>query len=161
MRAYILYSILPTLGGKVETRLEQITSYCFNLNSAVEHARAAKDRTAILWGGGIPRTVRHPKGVLRLPDDLEERRSVMLLAAPYTLLAAKTKYSQTAYMQLSPCGKEEPGAEYISGWFRTIKEAKESQTPGRLVLVLHKGTRIVLRGDKPKPPSADLWGISE
>lgn len=161
MKNYVLYSLSVVERGKVSHRLAELTQSRFKIEEARAHSRDSEDRTRPYYGGRLPTYQCARYDVLRLPDDESERRDLHGLGEFGRLIGWPTRFSNKAYALFAPCDGDEEGISYIAGWFRTQAEAKECQTKGQLVLVMYKGSKISIGGDKPSVPVADLWGVLE
>lgn len=157
MRNYVLYSLLKSDKGKVPYQLLELGCYLRDLEESKKIAKSAQTRRVIF--GNVGEEKENTYSILRYPDDIEERLRLTTLVRDSCLLNQELRWSHKAYALFSELGGLESGASYISGWFRTLEEYRESGLEGLLIKVIYKGPKISLSGTRPSEYQEDLFGV--
>jgi hypothetical protein len=158
MKNYVIYSLAPNEKGKVNHRFGDMFGP-WTLQEARGRVAASVGRKGLVGAFNAPVEYDASFKVLRLPDLIPERESLLRLGEKDQILRQPTRYSSKAYAVLAPMFGPEEGVSYVAGWYYTQGAAKECNTAGDLVVVIHKGAKISIGGDSPVPLVPDLWTI--
>ncbi len=159
MKRYVIYTIKKYDKGKVRHRISQFSTPV-DLAYARRCIAAHKARDAFIHRLCYKQEIEEEKlGILRLPDDANERQKIYAISRPKTIIGWKARFSTTVYVLLDSMEGEERDVDYIKGWYRNQKQFAQACKVGYLTLLIYRGDRMSLSCQKPGALDQDFWDL--